>query len=121
MRLKENNMSLRTTVMVSSLIGNIFQILFVLSQQFCIGNVKQGRMIAALYKKSTNTGLLFYSIIQMYGSCVAQRFCTPGGGPRSHACLSVRLSVTSFSWNWLINFSEMLHNNKNRETEKIGR
>ena len=39
----------------------------------------------------------------------------------SHACLSVRLSVTSFSWNWLINFSEMLHNNKNRETEKIGR
>ena len=39
----------------------------------------------------------------------------------SHACPSVRLSVTSFSWNWLISFSEMLHNTKNRETEKIGR
>ena len=88
MRLKENNMSLRTTVMVSSFIDNIFQILFVLSQQFCIGNVKQGCMIVALYKKSTNTGLLFYSSIQMYGSCVAQRFWTPGGGPMN-ACLSV--------------------------------
>ena len=39
----------------------------------------------------------------------------------SHACPSVRLSVTSFSWNWLISFSGMLHNTKNRETEKIGR
>ena len=36
-------------------------------------------MIVVLYKKLTNTGPLFYSVIQMYGNCVVERFWTPGG------------------------------------------
>ena len=63
MRLKGNNMVLAHHRSALSLVI-YFKFYFVLSFQFFIDNVKYRRMIVALYKKLTNTGPVFYSVIR---------------------------------------------------------